>query len=549
MALIKCNECGGQMSDQALKCPHCGCPVSVQPAGKSRRWLLWVAIAVIGLVGCGTGAYFLLKEEPVLKVTPELTKALQKYDIVKPFSEGMAAVWRENAGWGYINLKGEEVIPCQLGGEFTPGYFSEGLACVEHDRPGEGLLNHRVGFINKKGEWVLEGDFFTESPIMGSVWGDMEHCLPMFRNGVCPVWDTAVSQAHDDSTESGFSKEYEDNKEFFIDKKGNQVEGTEYAPLNFETKSTPEEDGLVKVKKGYEVIGEYTDTRDTTYCDNEARLVKWDIYYLYLPYEKYHKTVYYILDRDGNSTLTKEQADRMEENAQFIKAQITQAYEEEEARKEAERKAREEAMRREWFYGTWEYSGYSHLRHNFGKHFTVKLFISKNNLTQYFDNRLDYNGPYTLEGNKIVFDHTGYRTAINLDFNSQRLEYGRGEYFHKVSSSTSSSTSGSSYSSSGTSSSSSSSYSSSTTFRTEADVWAYLSGRKFTSGSTSIRIYPQYLEVSGRPTTGAVRVSNIRGSRATLSASSPMMGGQTIYLNLNAANGTIENDGTYFYSR
>lgn len=26
MALIKCNECKEEMSDKALKCPHCGCP-------------------------------------------------------------------------------------------------------------------------------------------------------------------------------------------------------------------------------------------------------------------------------------------------------------------------------------------------------------------------------------------------------------------------------------------------------------------------------------------------------------------------------------------
>jgi DNA-directed RNA polymerase subunit RPC12/RpoP len=29
MALIKCHECGGQVSDQAWTCPHCGAPVIV----------------------------------------------------------------------------------------------------------------------------------------------------------------------------------------------------------------------------------------------------------------------------------------------------------------------------------------------------------------------------------------------------------------------------------------------------------------------------------------------------------------------------------------
>ena len=46
MALIKCSECGKEVSTQATACPHCGCPIAVtlkdaarpsepQPASKS----------------------------------------------------------------------------------------------------------------------------------------------------------------------------------------------------------------------------------------------------------------------------------------------------------------------------------------------------------------------------------------------------------------------------------------------------------------------------------------------------------------------------------
>ena len=31
MALTKCPECGGDVSDKAVACPHCGCPLNVQP--------------------------------------------------------------------------------------------------------------------------------------------------------------------------------------------------------------------------------------------------------------------------------------------------------------------------------------------------------------------------------------------------------------------------------------------------------------------------------------------------------------------------------------
>ncbi len=32
MALTKCDECGGQVSDRALSCPHCGAPRRRAPA-------------------------------------------------------------------------------------------------------------------------------------------------------------------------------------------------------------------------------------------------------------------------------------------------------------------------------------------------------------------------------------------------------------------------------------------------------------------------------------------------------------------------------------
>lgn len=31
MSLIKCNECGKEISDKATTCPNCGCPISVKP--------------------------------------------------------------------------------------------------------------------------------------------------------------------------------------------------------------------------------------------------------------------------------------------------------------------------------------------------------------------------------------------------------------------------------------------------------------------------------------------------------------------------------------
>lgn len=35
MALIKCNECGKEISDKAATCPNCGCPIQYQPDGRA----------------------------------------------------------------------------------------------------------------------------------------------------------------------------------------------------------------------------------------------------------------------------------------------------------------------------------------------------------------------------------------------------------------------------------------------------------------------------------------------------------------------------------
>lgn len=63
--------------------------------------------------------------------------------MVSPFNEELAAVCK-NEKWGYVNTKGELIIPCIY--EYAND-FSEGLACVSKDG--------KEGFINKNGEIVI----------------------------------------------------------------------------------------------------------------------------------------------------------------------------------------------------------------------------------------------------------------------------------------------------------------------------------------------------------------------------------------------------------
>ena len=60
MALIKCRECGREISDQAPACPGCGVPtvtdkvVTTQQTGKGWKGLqaVGVMMIIVGMVGC-----------------------------------------------------------------------------------------------------------------------------------------------------------------------------------------------------------------------------------------------------------------------------------------------------------------------------------------------------------------------------------------------------------------------------------------------------------------------------------------------------------------
>lgn len=58
MALIKCPECGREISDTAGCCPGCGCPMKNNNTKKNVLAILIVAIAIIGI---GMGGLFFLK--------------------------------------------------------------------------------------------------------------------------------------------------------------------------------------------------------------------------------------------------------------------------------------------------------------------------------------------------------------------------------------------------------------------------------------------------------------------------------------------------------
>lgn len=80
-------------------------------------------------------------------ISEEVRNIVQCEDILE-FSEGLAAI-KQNGLWGYVNLMGEIVIPCQYTFAMS---FSEGMAVV--------TLNSREGFIDKKGNLVVPFNHF-----------------------------------------------------------------------------------------------------------------------------------------------------------------------------------------------------------------------------------------------------------------------------------------------------------------------------------------------------------------------------------------------------
>lgn len=456
MALIICKECGGQMSNRAAECPHCGCPIEFQTEETSKSQnpqpqkhkprksykRLWITIAVVGALAVFASAFFLFGNttfgKPTLKITPEFTKALERYDQIDAFSEGMAAVRRDGKR-GYINLKGEEVIPCQFSDEYRVGQFSEGVACVidNRNKDDKEIWNKRVGFINRKGEWVLEGDFFTEAHCPYALMQPYSDYLPSFKGGRVAVWDKS-------STYDNWDEWANTSKIVLIDHNGKIYETTdsigrdlmEYKPYTSWTSHEPKQ---IQVYEDY-CINEY---RDTLQCDNEAKLVTWMILDMNnFPYQTNEKTIQYFIDNHGNSTLTSTQQEAMEQHLNGLMASLLDQHNEQLKREEEEERQRREEEERqrqsEWLFGTWEYNGTIDMGRYLGgiKKVSSKLIISDGNLKVYDNGESVYKGYYEIRDNEIVYDsRNGSSFVIKFDSSSHRIEFDRGKYYNKTSSS------------------------------------------------------------------------------------------------------------------
>jgi hypothetical protein len=91
---------------------------------------------------CGRGRCGYVNRDGVFAIPPT-------YKVAKPFSEGLAAVYQENVGWGVIDPSGNYVIEPTFA---FIGPFSEGLAAA---CPNEKNLNSWI-YLDRMGKVAIE---------------------------------------------------------------------------------------------------------------------------------------------------------------------------------------------------------------------------------------------------------------------------------------------------------------------------------------------------------------------------------------------------------
>lgn len=239
-----------------------------------------------------------------VEITPAFVEAVHQYDVLYPFSEGLAAV-RKDDKCGFIDTKGNLVIPCQFS---YVGPFKDGLALalMEDDKT--------INFIDAEGnihktQYPLDARYYLGQLKVG--YFDPEFLS--FNHGVCEI----------NYSETGES-EY---RTVYIDKQFNEVPKpenwtpTENENSEYEIFCEPSKDiygdeielrGL-KDKEGKVIIpAKYN---NLWLCDNGILLAFFFIEdaesHLH-PYRPYGLEMYGYVDLKGNSTFTETDMGKLE---------------------------------------------------------------------------------------------------------------------------------------------------------------------------------------------------------------------------------------------
>ncbi len=550
MALIKCSECGHDVSDKASACPNCGFPFTesipsqdtvIEESKGKHRTILWPVIVLL-LCLLAAGGYYVytrmskkenvqIEEKPavaddkdsVVVLSAAFIKAIEKYDQFSIFSEGRAAVCDGNK-WGYINTKGEEVIPATIDA-YCVGRFSEGLAFVAH-----GNNNADFSIIERTGKTVFQGSgFYFDSEFPHSE--DMPYYLkgqifvPMTTAELFNIYDkegNIIDTADFEEKDSYYRKNVVDKYTVF-DSSGEGGQGQRKYGIK-------DSGGNVVVPAKYNGISGICkdDGTQIAYVSNGVALVdliEIDEDYFTNNY-KYSKSEHHYgyADLKGNDTFSRTLKERSK-NAEM------NAYSE-----LAKQKAEEERLQKEgpeWLQGAWRMELYDDYGNGIGYMYEV---FDHGTSKSYIENSLVSERQYTVVGNRVSYDKGYYE----LDHERHFLISANGKGFKKVSDNTSYIPSSSGSNSSGRSYDDDDSGSRSYRFSSADDVIGWLSDKTFYNGSRRLRIRPDGVWLNDYCATFAPRVERYESWKALIRASTAT--GQRLSFLVNPIDGEITDE-------
>lgn len=310
------------------------------PPKKSKGWL-WTIVVILVLAAIGVGVWLftngkLGEDDPTtakVEITPEFIAAVHQYDELYPFSEGLAAV-KKDGKFGYIDTKGNLVIPCQFG---YASDFIEGTAVVAKDDGMPYCILNRDGrvvetkYILKDTSRYIESDgSLSQSSETHILNGEVRKYVGFYT--LTEKKDNGDNVAH--YLDKNLKEVTEPSESLLRDFAPDSVY-TEYFESGKDYLGDDENLSGLKDKKGTIIIpARYTYVR---MCDNCVALAE-----IRVEPADFHQeglTVFGYIDLNGNSTFTDADFKKIEAYKQEQLEELDRiAAEEEQARLEEERR-------------------------------------------------------------------------------------------------------------------------------------------------------------------------------------------------------------------